>query len=213
MILLSLFIACSPASIPTDTAPVESVCHGYRDADGDGFGDPDGGVNGSCDALPADSVQNHDDCDDGDPEVNPDAPEVCNAVDDDCDGQVDEGLSQVWYADGDGDDFGVEETAFEGCDPQDGAVDQAGDCDDDDPATFPGADELCDGRDNDCDGVADSGILGSSSICAAPSCLDLLLERPDLPSGVYPITAAPDMVLDLPIIVGQDLARRLLGAW
>ncbi len=57
-----------------------------------------------------------------------------------------------WYADGDGDGYGDEAAVTTACDQPSGAVSQAGDCDDFDPETYPGADELCDGIDNDCDG-------------------------------------------------------------
>ena len=82
--------------------------------------------------------------------------ETCNGVDDDCDGQVDEAGGQ-WFADGDGDGFGVE--AVDGaCDaPPAGATEQSGDCDDGDAAIHPDAQELCDEADvdEDCDGLSD----------------------------------------------------------
>jgi N-acetylneuraminic acid mutarotase len=60
----------------------------HRDADGDGFGDP---AVGSCDSVPpAGFVQNSGDCNDSNPAIHPGATDVCNLVDDDCDGAVDE---------------------------------------------------------------------------------------------------------------------------
>lgn len=72
-----------------DEDPVEGP-NWYRDADGDGFGTANETVI-ACSA-PFGFVVNSIDCDDGDPNINPAAPEACNTIDDDCDGQVDEGL-------------------------------------------------------------------------------------------------------------------------
>ena len=108
----------------------------YADADADGFGDVDAPFadNPSC-AEPEGYVLDDGDCDDADPDVHPDAPEVCDGLDDDCDGVL---PADEQDADGDG---------LAGCD---------GDCDDADPATFPGAEEVCgDGLDQDCDGSED----------------------------------------------------------
>jgi len=73
------------------------------------------------------------DCDDGSPSAYPGAVEMCNGVDNDCDGVVDSGVD----ADLDG---------FDAC----------RDCDDASPTVFPGAVDVCDGLDNDCDGVVDN---------------------------------------------------------
>jgi len=62
---------------------------------------------------------------------------------------------QTWYDDEDGDGWGALENATEACEPPDDAVTRAGDCDDEAPDRFPGADERCDGVDTDCDGQAD----------------------------------------------------------
>ncbi|MCB9742536.1 MAG: FG-GAP repeat protein [Alphaproteobacteria bacterium] len=125
----------------------------FLDADGDGFGD-ESQTSFECQA-PAGYVDDASDCDDSDPAVNPDAPEVCNTVDDDCDGEVDEeGLSTI-YTDADGDGFGDDSTGVEGCDDGSGGVLVGGDCDDGDESIHPDAEELCDGVDNDCSGAVD----------------------------------------------------------
>jgi hypothetical protein len=62
----------------------------HPDADGDGFGDPTRSVR-ACEVLPG-TVADGTDCDDGDADVHPDAPEVCDGMDQNCDGEVDEDL-------------------------------------------------------------------------------------------------------------------------
>ncbi len=126
--LITASIGCDPAK-PLDTGSIDT---GPEDADGDGYGAGD-------------------DCDDSDPEVNPGAEEICNERDDDCDGEVDEGVTSTWYADVDGDGYGDPDGGAEACEAGSGYVGYASatDCDDDDPAIHPEADELWDGVDND----------------------------------------------------------------
>lgn len=64
----------------------------YADADGDGYGDPNAPSLVCGDAVPPGFVSNSEDCNDASNAVNPEASELCNGIDDDCDGTVDEGL-------------------------------------------------------------------------------------------------------------------------
>ncbi len=94
------------------------------------------------------------DCDDADPARHPGAEERCDGADQDCDGVVDEDAidASVWYADGDGDGVGSEGSA-KACEAPPGHVAEAGDCDDADPARYPGAEDVpLDEIDQDCDG-------------------------------------------------------------
>jgi hypothetical protein len=132
----------------------------YTDADGDGYGA--GAGQGACDP-PAGTVDNAEDCDDADPGTHPDADEVCNdGRDDDCDRLADDldpdltGAS-TWHRDADGDGFGEADDGALRCDAAAPYVPNGTDCDDADPAVFPGAGERCDGAggDEDCDGLVD----------------------------------------------------------
>jgi len=142
--LLLLAIACRSDEKPADSAaPFDT--YQLTDADGDGFSPDDG-----------------EDCDDSDASIHPQAQEICDGLDNDCDGQTDEADASdatTWYADADGDEFGVEGDSQQACDKPAGHTAVAGDCDDGDPQVHPGADEQCDGIDDDCDGQIDEGLL------------------------------------------------------
>jgi len=119
-----------------------SGCNRYElDSDGDGF------------------TELTNDCDDSDPNVHPDAVEVCgNNKDDNCNGELDElgaTSGRVWYADLDGDGYGTETYTVEACAKPEGYVERKWDCDEGNAAVNPGADETCDGEDNDCDDEVD----------------------------------------------------------
>jgi hypothetical protein len=171
-----LLLGCDPKDTETETT---------GDADGDGFVD--------------------DDCDDADAAVNPDAAEICDGVDNDCDGTIDVGASDVttFYVDGDGDGYGGEGTA-EACAVSDGYAAEGGDCNDADAAISPDATEACDGIDNNCDDVVDTDAADRSTFyldsdsdgygdeaesvqsCAAPSgYVDNLDDCDDTNDGVY----------------------------
>lgn len=129
------------------------------DADEDGFGFPGDPMcrNGAAE-----------DCNDQDPRISPSEPEIYDGRDNNCDGSIDEGLDEdldgipdfrdlclgtpsgfgvapdgcaVCEIDGDGDGFGATQ-----------------DCDDGDASVYPGAMEICNSRDDDCDGVIDEGF-------------------------------------------------------
>lgn len=120
------------------------------------------GCLGSADLadLDADGFSAQVDCDDLDAAVNPDADEVCNERDDDCDGNADGGSvdAPTWFADGDADGFGDSAESVVGCDTPVDFVSDATDCDDSTPLVNPGATENCDSDfDENCDG--DTGCI------------------------------------------------------
>jgi len=162
----------------TDTDPA-------TDADNDGYDagsdcdDDDASVNPGAEETPYDGVDNDcdestsdddvdgdgypsdvvggTDCDDDDPDVSPAATEICNGEDEDCSGVADDNTGLLWYLDSDQDGYGSADHAETSCDGATGYVANSSDCDDGDDAVHPGATELCDGLDQDCDTTVDEG--------------------------------------------------------
>jgi hypothetical protein len=132
----------------------------YVDADGDGYGNPPSGLE-RC-GIPDGYVTIGDDCNDERADVSPEAEEVCDGVDNDCDREVDEGFASTFYADADGDGYGDPAVSTEACEAPEGYVDDSGDCDDGNEEINPGAEEVVDGVDNDCDAQIDEGSGGDA---------------------------------------------------
>ena len=109
----------------------------YVDLDGDGYGDPHT-VQGA-DTPPPDTVEVGGDCDDTDASISPGVEEVCDAVDNNCDGQIDEGTDDE---DGDGICDALEDPASEGAIV--GEYDSIASGDWSDPNTWLAADSLND---------------------------------------------------------------------
>jgi hypothetical protein len=143
----------------------------YRDADSDGFGAPAGSMK-ACSA-PSGYVASNTDCDDTNAAVNPSAPEVCDHVDNNCNGLVDiadpaldMSTAHTFYLDSDHDTYGNPAVSQVACDAPANYVAQANDCNDSDPTSHPNGVEVCDGHDNDCDGGID-GTAAAPAQCAA----------------------------------------------
>ncbi len=129
----------------------------YEDKDDDGFGDSDSSVTG-CE-QPEGYVAISGDCDDNDATVNPDAPELCDGLDNNCNSITDEGVSDTtYYEDKDDDGFGDSDSTVTECEQPEGYVAIGGDCDDNDATVNPDAPELCDGLDNNCNSITDEGV-------------------------------------------------------
>ena len=127
----------------------------YADVDGDGFGA--GTVTSAC-AQPVGFVTTNTDCNNTSAAVYPGATEVCNSIDDDCDTQIDEGLTFTnYYADVDGDGFGAG-AATSACAQPLGFVTTNTDCNNTSAAVYPGATEVCNSIDDDCDTQIDEGV-------------------------------------------------------
>ncbi len=130
-----------------------------------------GAYGGSSAAATSESITDDDgdtysecqgDCDDGNDEVNPGAQEVCNGIDDDCDGLLDiedPDCANVvtYYRDDDQDAYGIDGDTRILCSPEAPyTATRGGDCDDAEPAVNPGAEEVCNGIDDDCDELTDA---------------------------------------------------------
>jgi len=140
----------------------------YIDVDGDGHGSSAYTLT-TC-VTPAGYVATDDDCEDTEADISPSATEVCNDIDDDCDALIDDddsGLdtstTETFYIDADGDGYGSADTTITACDAPAGYRDDTTDCDDTATSVNPGALEVCDELDNDCDGEVD----GEAAIDAA----------------------------------------------
>ncbi len=120
----------------------------YPDHDHDGYGA--GTSESRCPGSP-DFAASAGDCNDEEALVSPGVPEVCDALDNDCDGAVDEAVQVLLYPDADGDGFGMGgTTGMLGCASSSGYATATGDCDDAIATIHPSAPEHCDRVDEDC---------------------------------------------------------------
>lgn len=114
---------------------------------------------GYCDCADVDGDGTTcDDCNDNDPTIFPGGAEVCDGKDNDCDGLIDEEVVTRYFADQDLDGFGSPSLYLDLCKAPPGFVTSGTDCNDADPTAHPGAIEVCDGRDNDCNGLLDEEV-------------------------------------------------------
>jgi hypothetical protein len=158
----------------TDESPSNGTV-AWADSDGDGFGDGDTRTD-TC-AVPAGWVEVGGDCDDANSAIHPDADELCDGVDNNCDAKVDNDPvdTTTFYIDADLDGYGSDETTVQSCDMPVGYSANDDDCNDSNPRTSPGAEELsCDNIDNNCDGSTDLNLVprDHDSIQAAVDALE-----------------------------------------
>ena len=135
-------VACNydQAATSDDGSCVYPSMSYYPDFDGDGFGtnDMDNGPTAFCSDPGYGWSLNNFDCNDSDASVNTTGFEVCNDIDDNCDGQIDEGLQNTYYTDMDGDGYGsMNFWSIQACTAPMGFASSSNDCADENPAINP----------------------------------------------------------------------------
>ena len=153
-----------PGGIEVAGDRVDQNCDGvddcFQDLDQDGYGNPEvieSGESLDCNDSIALSSKS-DDCDDTSEKAHPGGEEICDSFDNNCDGVIDEitdDNATLYFLDEDRDQFGVVTDQILACGQPTGYASQSGDCNDRNPDAFPGADEVCDEVDNDCNGGVD----------------------------------------------------------
>ena len=128
----------------------------YFDQDEDGYG-ASAKWKCQCAATGLYSAPEPADCDDTNASKFPGNTETCNTTDDNCNGQVDEGVLATFFKDADGDGFGGI-TPLQACAAPTGYAASSGDCSDFNPDIFPGATEVCNDIDDNCNGKTDDGL-------------------------------------------------------
>ncbi|MBR58259.1 MAG: hypothetical protein CMH54_09585, partial [Myxococcales bacterium] len=146
-------LTCGHGMLDCDDCNPHITCFEmFWDDDGDGYGD----VNISACECPGTPgwVFDPTDCADDDASINPGAADICDAIDNDCDGKIDEDTPYSWYYyDTDGDNYGTDDRIYD-CQPIGlFTAPEPDDCDDNNNSIYPFAPELCDGLDNDCDEI------------------------------------------------------------
>jgi hypothetical protein len=142
----------------TDPANSGGCTTYFADVDQDGAGAKDGAGSCLCAAASPFTASSQTDCNDGASSVHPGATEVCNSVDDNCDGNTDEGVTSVFYKDNDGDGYGSS-VSISACSAPSGYVGISGDCADGAASIHPNAAEVCNGLDDNCNGSTDEGVM------------------------------------------------------
>ncbi len=159
LIILVIFgftlLACSDGDGSSTPSQLSQLIW-YQDADNDKYGKLNEAVVAGI--QPSGYVADSTDCNDSDAAINPSATETHNSVDDNCDGNVDEGFSE-WFRDSDEDGYGDPSLSVFDTSKPNGYVADNTDCNDSVKTTNPGATQEYDGIDNNCDGNIDEGFL------------------------------------------------------
>lgn len=160
----------------------------YRDLDGDGYGDNLNSTTSVSATPPAGYTLDNTDCNDNAATAHPGGTEVCDGLDNDCNGSVDEGVGDTtYYFDSDGDGYGTNTNTQLGCAlPSSDWSLAGGDCNDNDAAINPSVFDICgDDIDQDCSGTDRS--CDSGNIC---------MDIADVPLATL-VKSAPPMIMFL----------------
>ncbi len=150
-----------PGAVEIEGDEIDQNCDNstacFVDADNDGYRTMSIITSNDCDcaddgeALPSDPAG---DCNDGNAAIHPGISEICDGLDNDCDGSVDESANTIFYRDVDGDGYGVINLTVSACPAPAGYVSISGDCNDSDNTIYPGAAEIPgDEIDQNCNGT------------------------------------------------------------
>jgi hypothetical protein len=181
---------------------VQSSC--FLDADGDSYATVGAVPMMACtcgNGFTATAPSSAADCNDANVTINPAVPEVCNAVDDNCNGVNNEGVSTTYYRDLDGDGQGAATSGtLQACSlPATGYTVDNTDCNDTCGTCRVGAPEVCDGNDNDCNGMTDENIgavctsgVGACMRTGTTRCNGTCTAVAGTPSSVFQTSVAPN---------------------
>ncbi|MBK9506567.1 MAG: T9SS type A sorting domain-containing protein [Bacteroidetes bacterium] len=180
----------------------------FADIDGDTFGDI---LNDStaCNELIG-YVLDNSDCNDTNNAIYPGATELCNYLDDNCDGFIDDNLTYILsYQDNDGDDFGNPLIDSISCELPIGFVEDNTDCDDTNPEIYPGATEMLNGLDDDCDQIADEGLattdIVKNTISIFPNPVNaILFIQSDATQHITIVNQLGEEILHTDLLIGLN---------
>ena len=144
----------------------------YKDNDGDGYGNLTNNITTCNLTSPSGYVNNSNDCNDNNASIHPGATEICNGVDDNCNGEIDEGVKLTFYRDADNDGYGNTTNTIQACTAPAGYTTDSTDCNDNNDTIHPGATEICNGVDDNCNGEVDEGINCGQDTCSCSNCME-----------------------------------------
>ncbi len=169
-------VCCTPGGSPAcpTLVPDGGTCPNkqeaklfFYDGDGDGFGDKTRSRLACSRPITQPWLDNDDDCNDNEKAARPGAAEICDGVDNNCNGETDEGLSPLleFFRDLDGDGQGDLKSSVMACRKPPGYSESKTDCDDTRAGVFLGAPEYCNGLDDNCNNATDDGTVETGKPC------------------------------------------------
>ncbi len=158
---------CDGQSDDNDASVTGKITY-YPDADHDNFGSAFSAGVAYCNP-PAWYTTNKTDCNDANAAIYPGKAELCNLIDDDCDLLIDENAGIIYFADNDHDNYGNVLSFVVSCTMPNGYTTNSTDCNDNNAAINPGAAEICNSVDDNCNILVDDGAAGTTYYLDADS--------------------------------------------